>query len=94
MYFPIKWGAKEPQNPQNHRVVNITTPVRIRIRAFGGRFFLFRQMFCRDSKDILVAPEWSYGSEWIKWMDQADQASHMFHGIGMFTYIYKTNFSH
>ena len=21
MYFPTKWGAKEPQNPQNHRVV-------------------------------------------------------------------------
>ncbi len=20
MNFPIKWGAKEPQNPQNHRV--------------------------------------------------------------------------
>ena len=20
MYFPTKWGAKEPQNPQNHRV--------------------------------------------------------------------------
>ena len=22
MYFPTKWGAKEPQNPQNHRVVD------------------------------------------------------------------------
>ena len=22
MYFPTKWGAKEPQNPQNHRVAN------------------------------------------------------------------------
>ena len=21
IYFPTKWGAKEPQNPQNHRVV-------------------------------------------------------------------------
>ena len=21
MYFPTKWGVKEPQNPQNHRVV-------------------------------------------------------------------------
>ena len=21
MYFPTNWGAKEPQNPQNHRVV-------------------------------------------------------------------------
>ncbi len=23
MYFPTKWGAKEPQNPQNPRVVNL-----------------------------------------------------------------------
>ena len=22
MYFPTKWGAKEPQNPQNHRVAH------------------------------------------------------------------------
>ena len=23
MYFPTKWGAKEPQNPQNHRVAKV-----------------------------------------------------------------------
>ena len=24
IYFPTNWGAKEPQNPQNHRVVEIS----------------------------------------------------------------------
>ena len=29
MYFPTNWGAKEPQNPQNHRVGTVNLGVKV-----------------------------------------------------------------
>ena len=41
IYFPTDWGAKEPQNPQNHRVVDV--------------FLFFRLFLVKDICCMMIA---------------------------------------
>ena len=56
IYFPAKWGAKELQNPKNHRVVILTQQLANQFKLLGVTYLVAKvkfELFC-----------WSFG--WVR----------------------------
>ena len=93
MYFPTTW-AKEPQNPQNHRVITLVAYV---------HFWVIHDMIkCRETSNPPKGAEYSgrWGIhkapcltvqvkyEMIFTQKTADMKTHTIHGTGIYIYTY------
>ena len=62
IYFPTDWGAKEPQNPQNHRVENDVTcflfwipSQKTYVKTLGKRKIIYIYETCIFALDFVSA---------------------------------------